>query len=378
MLRLAFKNLIQDKIRLLISVFGVSFSLLLILTLLGIYRGALEQATMYIDSIDADIWVAQEGTHDMFHTFSLLPVNIEGKLNSFREIEKAYPFISRTTAFKLRGVENNVSLIGIDEDHDIGKPTKIVTGYDLPEKDEIIVDEITMSKNNFSLGDVIRFGSDEEEDYEDLDEYKIVGVSKDTNILVFQYAFINFEDAQKLLGTDQAVNFYIVRTKPGVDIEKLKTKIERRIDNSVAFTKEEFSDNNGDLVRDSFLPILSIIVIIGFIIGIAIIGLIIYTATIEKTREYGILKAIGISNFRLYIMVIQQALIISLFGYLLTLLLSQITEYFIESLKTGVRVTILQDYYMFVFYSCLAMAIVSAYIPIRRINKIDPAIVFKS
>src|SRR3712207_8259794 len=43
-----------------------------------------------------------------------------------------------------------------------------------------------------------------------------------------------------------------------------------------------------------------------FVVGTAIIGLIIYTATVEKTREYGILKAIGLSNRRLYSLVFQQ------------------------------------------------------------------------
>lgn len=378
MLSLAFKNLFQDKIRLIISVFGVAFALLLILILLGIYRGVIEQTTQYIDSIDADLWVAQEGTHDMFHTFSLLPISLEGKLNNFSEVEKAYPFIARTTAFKLRGVENNVSVIGIDQDNDIARPKNIVLGYNMPGDEEIVVDETTLRKNNFSLGDAIRFGSDEEEHYDDLDEYRIIGVSSDTNILVFQYAFINFEDAQTILGTKQAVNFFLVKTLPGTDLERLKEKIQKRIDKSVAFTKEEFSENNADLTRDAFLPILSIIVIIGFIIGIAIIGLIIYTATIEKTREYGILKAIGISNMKLNLIVVEQAFIIGLLGYLLSISLGSAAEYLIESRAIEIRVTIVPYYYLLTFYSSLIMAVLSAYIPIRKINKIDPAIVFKS
>jgi len=378
MFQLAFKNLFQDKLRLSLSVFGVCFALLLILILLGIYRGMIEQTTIYIDSIDVDLWVAQEGTHDMFHTFSLLPVSIEKKLENLPEIEGVFPFIARTTAFKINGVDNNVSVIGIDNDNYIGKPKKIVDGYDMPDKNEIIVDRTTTKNNNFRIGDMIRFGNDEEEHYDDLDEYKIIGVSKDTSVLVFQYAFINYEDAEKILGTDQAVNFFIVKTRQDTDLPKLQEKIEKRIDNTVTFTKEEFSKNNGDITRNAFLPILSVIITIGFIIGIAIIGLIIYTATIEKTREYGILKALGISNLRLYLVVIWQALIMSLLGYLLALVLSDFVEYIIEANMLSIRITIIPYYYKLTIYSAVIMAVVSSYIPIRKINKIDPAIVFKS
>jgi putative ABC transport system permease protein len=70
-------------------------------------------------------------------------------------------------------------------------------------------------------------------------------------------------------------------------------------------------------VDETFLPIVSVLVVIGFVGGVAVIGLTIYTATMEKSREYGVLKALGASNGRLYRIVSHQALISGVLGYIL-------------------------------------------------------------
>lgn len=65
MWRLAFRNLFQNKARLIISVGGVALALLLSLSLDAILEGIQRQVTTYIDHSDADIFVAQEGVRNM-------------------------------------------------------------------------------------------------------------------------------------------------------------------------------------------------------------------------------------------------------------------------------------------------------------------------
>ena len=58
MTRLAFRNLFQNKVRLLISVGGVALELLLIISLDGIFTGVEQRITVYIKNRCADIFVA--------------------------------------------------------------------------------------------------------------------------------------------------------------------------------------------------------------------------------------------------------------------------------------------------------------------------------
>ena len=73
MVSIARRNLLQERTRLLISVGGVAFSVMLILILAGLYGGWKVRVTAYIDRVQADLWVAQDGASDMFHSGSFLP-----------------------------------------------------------------------------------------------------------------------------------------------------------------------------------------------------------------------------------------------------------------------------------------------------------------
>jgi putative ABC transport system permease protein len=74
MVGIAWRNLVREKTRLAISVAGVAFAVLLILLLRGLYAGITAQATEYIRSVDAHVWVAEAGTPgDFFHSVTLMP-----------------------------------------------------------------------------------------------------------------------------------------------------------------------------------------------------------------------------------------------------------------------------------------------------------------
>lgn len=90
MLFLARRNLLQERTRLLISVGGVAFSVMLIVVLIGLYVGWQIRVTAYIDRVRADLWVAQEGASDMFHATSFLPAGLEASLRRVRGVKAVY------------------------------------------------------------------------------------------------------------------------------------------------------------------------------------------------------------------------------------------------------------------------------------------------
>jgi putative ABC transport system permease protein len=119
------------------------------------------------------------------------------------------------------------------------------------------------------------------------------------------------------------------------------------------------------------------VLIISFIVGLAVAGLTIYTATIEKAREYGILKAEGFTNRDLYRLVFEQSLVTGLLGFLigagLTLIVAPFAQQSVPQFVVFVR---WQDIGA-VAGTTLVMSLLAAYIPIRRLTSIDPVSVFK-
>ncbi|MEW6407618.1 MAG: FtsX-like permease family protein [Patescibacteria group bacterium] len=368
MFSIALKNLFQDKGRAAISIGGVAFSVLLIFILQGLYWGWHEKINIYTNSVDTDLWVVQEGFKDTFHTASFLPKAYKDKLEKIADVKEVNSLLNFRVALTVKGKENYNILIGFDAKNGIGGPAKIIKGNKEPKKEEIIIDTVFAKKNNLELGDKIKV-------YDK--DLKISGISSGGDVIMAQYSFLNLEQADDFSPQKDFVNFYLVKLEDQSKKDEVIKKIKDALPNVNVLDREKFGENNRKLILESFIPILWVLVIIGFIIGVAVIGLTIYTATIEKTREYGILKAIGATNLQLYFVVIIQALISAIFGYILGIVFSYLVSYLANYFEPIFVTNFREIDFVYVFAATILMSFFAAFIPIKKISAIDPAIVFK-
>jgi putative ABC transport system permease protein len=120
------------------------------------------------------------------------------------------------------------------------------------------------------------------------------------------------------------------------------------------------------------------ILVLAFIVGLAVAGLTIYTSTIEKAREYGILKAVGFKNSYLYRLVFEQAITTGAIGFAVGLALTLAFGPFATDLVPQfVTLTRWQDV-TFVFFATAIMSMLAGYVPVQRLARIDPTSVFKA
>ncbi|HET8669705.1 MAG TPA: FtsX-like permease family protein, partial [Candidatus Saccharimonadales bacterium] len=189
--------------------------------------------------------------------------------------------------------------------------------------------------------------------------------------------FIVKEDLNKIQLLPNVTNFFLVNAAPGTDVDKLVAGIDRDVPGVEAVAKPVFVDNNVKVVTENILPIILVLLVIGVVVGIAVIALTIFTSTIEKATEYGVLKAIGFRNGQLYRVVAQQALIAGVIGYtvgaLISVGLSFAVPRSVPQFVTQIRLFDLA----WILGLTLGMSILAAYIPTRRLAKIDPAEVFR-
>jgi len=173
------------------------------------------------------------------------------------------------------------------------------------------------------------------------------------------------------------VNYFLVRLAPGIAIDEAVSQIEDTEPRVSAFSKERFIANNLSLTGDNFLPILRVLEVIAVLVGTLVIGLTVYTLTVEHDSEYGILKAIGAPNRVLYGTAALQALCCGLLGWLLGVPLSwgvvNLVQYFVPQFPAAA--SLLHAAWMFGLV--LLMSLVAASVPVRRIARIDPMLAFK-
>jgi putative ABC transport system permease protein len=364
---IAWRNLSREKARLTISVGGVAFAVLLILIIRGLYTGVTEQATRYIRSVGADVWVAEAGTPgDLFHSVSVMPEGLKTQIQQVDGVEEVDPLIGRAVVFRISGTDANVYLLGIDDVASLAAPPRVWSGKRLPSRGEIVVDRVFANNFGVKLGDVLEIGNL---------RLKVVGIAIGGNAVISQFAWANRADAAQLLGVPGIANFFLVRSSANPKL--VADRIEKSVPGVKTFTRDEFAEKNVASLREDFLPILWVLGVIAFVIGVAVIGLTIYTATIEKSREYGVLKAIGFSNLRLYWVVYLQSVTAGALGFAVGTALSFGLGAALEQ-WVPIFVTTLQPIDLVVVgLVTLCMAVFSSFIPIRRVAQLDPAMVFR-
>ncbi|GER78858.1 MAG: ABC transporter permease [Chloroflexi bacterium] len=368
MTRLAFRNLFQNKARLVISVGGVALALLLILALDAIFTGVERQVTAYIDKSGADIWVSQEDVFNMHMAFSSLPDSVARKVKIVPGVESVTP-IHYLTNNIVAGDERNLAyIIGLTEDASIGGPWMVSSGRSLPVEGEAIMDRSVAEKSGIALGDEVEILGE---------EFEIVGLSEGTASLVNSVAFISMKDFEALRGSYDTFSYLLVNVEKGESPQVVAARIEARIRDVTVQTVGDFAAQERKVVKDMSTDVITIMNLIGFLIGLAVMALTVYTSTLSRRREYGMLKALGARNTDLYRTVLAQALLSVtlgfLFGLSITLLLTLVIPLFGSNLALEIsRFSLLK-----VAAVSLVTAGLSAMIPIRQIAGLDPAMVFR-
>lgn len=364
MLTLAFRNLFQEKIKLFISIMGVAFSVLLIMVLMGVYQGLNTKLGEYLQTVPADLWVAQEGSKNPFDGTSVLAASAQSDIERVEGVDSVKVFNGRQIAIDLNGAQKRAFVVGLGGNSGAVSP-KIVAGSSNIKSGEIILDR---SLKNVKLGQNVTVGGQ---------KFKVAGITQGGNVLIVTYAFMYADDATKLFRQSGVVNYFIVDIAGAADTVKVARNIKRAVPGTEAMSTSVFINNTTSIVKEVFLPIIAVLSFIGIAVGITVIGLTIFTSTLEKAKEYGVLKAIGIRDSQLYKIVLQQSLLTSIFGFAvgaalgvgLTELAMKLVPEFVSSIRP-------MDV-LLLFGATLVMGAVAAVLPARRIIKIDPAEVFK-
>jgi len=374
MLLVSRKNLFSERIRLAISVGGVALSVFLIGILLSLYRGWDEKVGDYVERVPADLWVASEGATDFINAASALPESAGTLLGLLPEVETVSPLIVRPLALTKEGDDPDndfeIQMVGYDPAIGLGGPLAIVEGKSPPGPGEVVVDIQTSKRYGVDIGDRLVRGAE---------SLTVVGKSSGGDFVFAQVAFVTLETATDFLGLNPETRrtFFLLALKDPSETEALAARLEASAPGAAFFTGEEFADKTRDRIMGNILPILVVLLIVAFIVGLAVAGLTIYTATVEKSREYGILKAEGFTNRFLYRVVFEQSLVTSVLGFLLGTGATVLVAPFAQDLVPQFVVFVRWQDLLGISGATLVMALIAAFIPIRRLAEIDPVTVFK-
>jgi len=368
MIRLAFRNLFQNKIRLVISVGGVALALLLILSLDAIFTGVERRITVYVKNSSADIFVAQSGVRNLHMASSSMPAFVRSKVKAVPGVDSVSP-IQYVSNMVVIGDERNLAyIIGLPEKAAMGGPWRVSAGRSRPDPGEAIIDRTVAKNSGITLGDEVEILGE---------EFEVVGLTEETASLVNSVAFISEDDFTDLRGDPGTISFLLVKVKDGELPASVARRIQARVRDVTVQTTGEFANQERKVVKDMSTDLITIMNLIGFLIGLAVMALTVYTATLSRRAEYGVLKALGASNRQLYRTVLAQATLSVLIGFLVGLIITLILSFIVDGLGLNMELLVSGVSLVKVAGLSLIIAGFSAILPIRQITGLDPAAVFR-
>ena len=363
---LARRNLFRDRTRFALSVLGVAVSVGLILLLAGYRAGVYRQASAYLDHTSGDVVVAERGIRDFLGTSSVLPAGTVETVRSLPGVASVLPVVSQFVIFEMHGRKDGFFLIGYDPASG-GGPWKLVEGREPAADDELVIDRATADQHGIDIGDQVSL----------LNRNAIVvGLSDETTFWSGSIAFAKITTLESLLRAPGLRSFLLVTPADGSP-EAMRDQVAASVPSVEVLLKRDVVANDAKLMARVYDAPIGLMVAIAFIVGVLVVGLVIYTATIERRREYGAIKAIGARNRILYRVVTTQAAIAAVAGALTGVVLAFVSGAALMAWRPQFLVAIELPAVAIVLASSLLMALVAALIPARSVARLEPAEVFR-
>src|SRR5712691_5849180 len=374
MVSLARRNLLHDRIRFAITVAGVAFAVTLVLVQVGLFMGLLDKATVTIQHATADIWVTSKETPnvDFAHTF---PETTVLRVRGVPGVARADNLIIQFMNIQLpTGAEEGCLVYALEDFRGWNLPWN-VQGADVRD----------LRRGRYLLMDRSaerRFGPFAVGDYREIlgRRFKIIGTT--TGAASFTTApivFMDYGNAQELSDVIRNKTSYVlVKVAAGSDPQAVAAAIRRVAPYNDVYTRDEWARRSRAywIVSTGLGMNMGITVFLGVLVGIVVVAQTLYTSAVEHVKEFGTVKAIGGSNWDIYRILGEQALIAAFVGYLLGAAISFGMRPLMAKLYLNVLVS--PGFAAAVFVGTVLMCLGAAMLSFRRVSGIDPALVFRA
>lgn len=375
MASLAIKNLFHEKVRLVVTLTGIVFSVILTAVQLGIFLGFIEASTGVIANSNADLWII---SRDVTHVEQGVEFS-ESKLYEVLEtpgVERAEKHIVSLGAQvkKPDGSDEGVTLVGFDLNSGMGAPWNITRGAikDLKQPDAIFVDELYAEEKLgvTKIGQVIELNRR---------RARVVGFTRGIRIFTSQPAvFTSFKNAQSYLNLQENQTLYLlVKTAPSHDLKAVQNDLAGRLTDVEVLTRNELVYRQGMywvIGTGAGITVL-IAAALAIIVGVVIVAQTIYSATVDHIREYGTLKAMGATNFYLYKIIVTQSVVSGLIAFVIGIAVSLVISR--VSMNGTLAIIVNWQLVLALFGLTITMCAGASIVAIRKATTIDPAMVFK-
>jgi putative ABC transport system permease protein len=370
---LAWRNLAHDRSRLVVTMVGVVFAVVLIAIQIGLYLGFVESATTIITHTRADLWMVAKGTRNFEITVPIhereayLARSVPGVAHAEGLMVQFVPWK------KPEGGDESVLLVGFDLNRGLAGPWNLVEGdlEALRRPDTVVVDRLFADK----LG--VRGPGDQVE----INGHRARVVALTQGIRSFTtspWVFTAARTAQEMSGFDSSQwNYVIATVAAGHDPDEVRDTLSAAVPRADVYTSQELAETTRDYWLFTTGAGASVLVsaVLGLLVGAVIVAQVLYATTVDHLSEFGTLRAMGAPRGFVYRVILSQAAISATVGHLIGIAIAMALSKGSEAGSVLILVTpqLALGLYLVTLTMCMGASIVS----IRKAMTIDPAMVFQ-
>jgi putative ABC transport system permease protein len=374
-MNLAYRDIKHNPLRFVLTNFGLSLLLGIVITITGVYRGLIDDALRQASAANADLWVVQAGTNGPFAEASRIPGDTRELVARVYGIDRAGAVTYQTVQTELNDKPLRLFLIGYELGRP-GGPRSLMTGRDILRSHyEMVVDRSA----GLALGQEVPLGTHGH-------KFTVVGLMRDAVTSSGDpVGYITLHDAQALqfefappaarrevarggaLQTSDQINAVIGKVSPFVPINEVATALSRWKHLTTLTQAQQETLLTKEVIEKSRRQQLMILVLL-VIVSAVIIALIIYTLTMDKVRSIATLKFVGAPDRTIVGLIVQQALSMGIVSFVIGLLLILGFQGYFPR-----RLVILPQDVAVVFLITIVVCLAASTLGIRLALKIDPA-----
>lgn len=382
----ALKMLVGDRAKYIGIIFGLTFASLLITQQMSIFTGIMARTFSAITDLgQPDVWVMDEKVQYIDDLKPLQSTQLY-RVRGVEGVAWATPLYKGLLKARLEnGNFQTCNVFGLDDATLMGGPPVMIEGRleDLRRSESVIVDETGARgrlarppKEPGGKPEPLRVG-----DTLELNDHRavVVGICRVGRTFQSQpVVYTTFSRATTYAPRERKLlTFVLVGAKPGADLGELCARIQDAT-GLLALPSEDFKWRTMKyFMKYTGVPInFGIAVLLGFLVGVAIAGQTFYNFTIENLKQFGALKAMGASNATLLRMILLQALLVGTIGYGIGV--GAASLFGIVSRNSELAFRMPWQILAITAGAVTVICMISALISIRKVVKLEPAIVFKS
>jgi putative ABC transport system permease protein len=314
-LLIAWRNLVNDRARLIVTLIGIVFSVVLVGMQIGLLLNFISTTSMMVDRSGADILITAPGVR----TFDISTPQSERR----RYEALAVPGVANAEVViidfgqwkRTDGVRELVMVVGVAPNATMGLPWNLVGGASaqtlLAQPDGVIIDRLYAEK----LGVLRQYQVNEINDI----RVRVVGFTERIRTFTQSpFVFTSLENARRIMGRgDKHISYVLVRTAAGHDLEDVRRRLQERLPDTQAVAAADFARNSSHYWLFTTGAGISLIMsaVLGLSIGGVVVAQTLYASTMDRLPEYAMLRAIGGPAEYLYLIVLLQAGLAGVIGY---------------------------------------------------------------